>query len=172
MADQAATSATGYKNNSGVFLGGGSAGARMAILTVIKNQTPPVGLVKVPAAGLSNSGTGSAPISGGNYAKSVAGQYIIAGFSTKVAGLTDNTLKSGAAEFLNHSNRHCNNMSTSTRRYHITSWNFATGAPTYGGSRGASTSFNADHEASSPFGELSYMNGSKNPVSADYGHSF
>jgi hypothetical protein len=91
MASTHAVAATGTKNDTGRVIQGNPTGTRFVNLSLVdtasdsqKHGSPTV------SATLGNQ----AGISGRAFAKTRAGQYIIRGFSTKVAGVTDNTFRS------------------------------------------------------------------------------
>lgn len=169
MASQAVTS--GAIRNRQVMLSAGSDTTKTVLLTQIEANTQPKAFPRVPAASLSNSGTAADPISGGSRAKLYAGRYVGMMMSDFIANVASTVLKSGSAEFLNHSNRHNNNSTIKVRALGVNTW-ASTGIITKGGTSGDLITLNADNEATSPIGEFSYRTGAANPVSADYSRSF
>lgn len=164
MASQTATG-SGSTRNRMVMLAAGSDTSKTVLLTTLESVTQPVAFPKVPAESLSNSGTAARPISAGSYAKMYASRYVGMMLSDYIANVASTVLKSGGAEFTNSSNRHTNNKSTTVRALGVNTWDYKTGAITKGGTAGNSNSQGADHATT--LAEISYMNGSANPVNAD-----
>ncbi len=170
----------GAKTNRATIHTGGSTPAWSAstivgttnIFTILSAQTPKSIYPKFPAVS-ATEGTASSPISGGTYAKMTKGRYIGFKMSDFIAGLANTTLKFGNAEFVNAANRRSFRNTQSNRRYNITSWNWATGKPTYGANRGVSTDFGADnavvHSTLANPGDIQFMQGGANPKRTSYG---
>lgn len=80
-------------------------------------------------------------VTGGTFAKMAAGSYVMRKVATTLAGVANTVLLFGSSDF----GRRAIHLKTTRRSYHITSWNYVTGAAT----KGAATndSFGADHAA-------------------------
>jgi hypothetical protein len=72
--------------------------------------------------------------SNGTFNKMEDGKYVAKILGTRVAGVTNNVLRSGASDIASRKPLH---YARGNRRYDITSWSYTTGAATKGGSAGA-----------------------------------
>ena len=77
----------------------------------------------------------------GTFAVMVAGLYVTRRIATSLAGVANTTLLTGASDF----GRRSIHVNTTRRTYHITSWDYVTGAATFGGA--TNDDFNDDHAA-------------------------
>lgn len=120
----------------------------------------------VSPASSGNVGT-TKPISGGRFAQMEEGQYVARMLATKIAGVASNVLKTGASDVCK---KPIPRLETA-RRLDITSWDYATGTPTYGVNRGASVSFGNDNAARPSFavpGKLVFTTGRAVPTATAY----
>jgi hypothetical protein len=97
MASQTATGSGSTNNNTGRVLGGNPSGTTFTDLTLATNATD----ARNTGAPVANSTDTQASISGRAFAKTRAGQYIINGFSTKIAGVADTALSSPGSTAVN-----------------------------------------------------------------------
>lgn len=149
MATKKAVTANDKKNNGATVFYGGTADGKN-VTNVLSLETAGYwGRKNVGVVESSNIATTYA-LSAGNFAKMTAGRYVIMRNCSYLAGTSNTTLQSGAGDF----GRRPINWSESARRLHITSWNYATGVATKGGSAGASydyvnigTTTHIDHAA-------------------------
>lgn len=109
--------------------------------------------------------------SGGNFNKMVAGEYLLTGYSTKIAGLSDNTLKYPGVESDTFVRPQINRAeSRRTRKIVTAGWNYVTGQPS--SNPAVSTDTFGNDDASRPTrsipGEFVYHEGKGTPTQADY----
>lgn len=171
-------SGNAQKNNGTTVLQGGNAVTTGRLPNVTSVLTPQTNAYRttygshnfLPVSPVSSSNLGTTKIlSTGNFGKMVSGQYIVRGFPTTLAGsVSSNLLRSGASDF---GVRRPIARLESTRVIGITSWDYATGAPTYSGSRGALESFSNDNAARPTFavpGKLVFFTGKPVPSATNY----
>ena len=158
MAQVLAKSGQPIRNNGMTVPGGGAIAATGSPVTVVTRElvqgytSTGVGGTHVLSKTGANIGTLKAVSAGTFERPMVSGQYVMMrqGY---VGGAASTFLNSGAADF----GRRSINVKTNRRSYHITSWNYVTGAAT----KGADTNdtFNDDHAATPTRaipGELTY----------------
>jgi hypothetical protein len=162
MASTHAVAATGTKNDTGRVVQGNPSGTRFVNLSLAntasdnhKHGSPTV------SATLGNT-TG---ITGRTFGKTRAGQYIIRGFSTKVAGVTDTTFRSpghpatvGAVSFSKIETMKTGFLSASA-------WtSVSEDLPAYTHTQSAKTMSGGTDNAASRTKRLTYQTGSNTPV--------
>jgi hypothetical protein len=157
MAETKAKSTQPIRNNGGVVPRGGAITAGSPITSAPDNLTQGytslgVGGTKPISSASANIGTQKA-VSAGTFARNmVTSQYVMMRYGF-VGGAASTFLNSGAADY----GRRSINFKTNRRSYHITSWNYVTGAATKSGD--TNDSFNDDHAATPTRaipGELTY----------------
>ena len=109
--------------------------------------------------------------SGGNFNKMVAGEYLLTGYSTKIAGISDNTLKYPAVESATYARTSINRAeSRRTRKIVTAGWNYVTGQPL--SNPAVSTDTFGNDDTSRPTrsipGEFVYHEGKGTPTQANY----
>jgi hypothetical protein len=141
MAVTKAITGNAYKHNNGTVFHGGNVntttGPLQKNLSIADSTYAPYygSHVNLGDGSVLESGTVGTQkaISGGNFASMEQGAYVAKILGTKVAGITNTILRSGAS----HTNTRVPfNYAKGTRRYHITAWSYTTGAATKGGSAG------------------------------------
>lgn len=176
---QKAISGNPVKNDTGTILGVNDV-SNVNGLPIIENTTNTGSVygsklaLAVSPASSGNIGTAKA-ISGGRFSNLTAGDYIIRGITTTIAGSASTILKSGASDVGGPRGR---NAWYGYRRQNITSWNYETGAATKGAGDGdlvlasginGTTGIRADHANSYVVpGELTYQKGANLAVNDDY----
>lgn len=171
MAQQAVTSGAPNNNGTTILNGGNVTATQTNNLTLRQSSYKTVygshPFLAVTAASSGNLGT--MQIKGaGTFGKLTPGQYNVRLLGTTLAGISSNVLKSGASDW---GVRRPIHKLESSRRLHITSWNYATGAATYGGSRGAKISYAADDAAAPTMaipGRLTFFTGDPVPDATSY----
>lgn len=164
------------KNNGGTILNAGNSTATTTNNLTIRNSvyrsvmgSHPFLAVSAESSG--NLGTRKINTSG-VFGKLTEGQYNVRLLGTTIAGVSTSVLKSGASDW---GVRRPIHKLESARRLHITSWNYATGAATYGGSRGASVSFGNDNAARPSLsvpGKLTFFTGKPVPAATAYASKY
>lgn len=143
-------------------------------LTLATNAYRQQQYVSLPPVNTANCGTAPAPITGGRYGQSVAGEYVVKGgnVTTTLAGVSNTTLRSGAAGF---GQRRGKNWFTQYEMLGITDWSYVSGVPTHGLGEhfvGSGITLSADHvttlQTNAVPGEFVYMVTGKTPTQADY----
>ena len=178
MATTKAVAGSTQKNNGSTILNGGTtSNPANNILTFAQNTvTPkPKGVVQaVSALESGNLGTLKA-VSGGNFSHQTAGEYTGMIIGTKIAGVTNNVLKSPASD---KGSRKALHYGRGNNRYDVTTYNYFTGAATKGGNAGvaftywdpvAGTAIAVEPKPTSSIpGELTYMVNGVTPTQDDY----
>lgn len=167
------------KNNGTTILQGGNVTTTGRLPNVTSSLTPQTNAyhpsygahVFLAVSPTSSGNVGTTKIlSTGYFAQMKRGQYIVRGLPTNLAQITttNNALVSGASDF--GVRRPIARLET-TRTNNITAWDYATGVPTYGGSRGASESFGNDNAARPTMavpGKLVFFTGKPVPTATAY----
>lgn len=139
LPSQTTTSGSTVRHDGGIILRAGNvaSGSGVNSLTV-RNSLHKTSYASFANETNANNGLATRPLSTGDYAKMTKGRFIAA-FLTGgyIAGLASTILTKPCGD-PTHRSMH---RSFTARRYHITSWNYVTGAATKGGSAGASYSF-------------------------------
>ena len=169
---QTTVKAGAVHNNGSTILNGGNVTSPTTNNLTIRNSvyksvygSHPVLAVQVASSG--NLGTLKIK-STGSFGKLTAGEYNVRLLGTTLAGVSTYVLRSGASDW---GVRRPIAKLESGRRLHITSWNYATGAATFGGSRGASVSFGTDYAARPSMavpGKLTFFTGKLVPSATAY----
>lgn len=173
---QTTVKAGAVKNDGSTILNAGNVAAttvnnlpiRSAIYKSVQGSHP---VLAVSPTSSGNLGTLKIK-SNGAFGKLTEGQYNVRLLGTTIGGVSTNVLKSGASDW---GVRRPIHKLESGRRLHITSWNYATGAATYGGSRGASVSFGTDDAANPTLavpGALTFFTGKPVPSATNYAASY
>lgn len=162
MASTYAVASTGTNNDTGRVVQGNPSGSKFVNLSLAdtasdshKNGSPTVSSTLGNRAG----------ISGRAFGKTRAGQYIIRSFSTKIAGVTDNTFRSpgrpstvGEVSFAKIETMKTGFLSAS-------SWtSVSEDLPAYTHTQSAKTMSGGTDEAASRTKRLTYQTGSNTPV--------
>ena len=134
---KAGTQPTGSKTNSVGF----------AVLNSGEHQVNKVYQAVSPISS-GNIGT-STILSARRFGKQEKGQYIAMIIGNKIANVADTSMQGGASDQV----RKPIQFTESTRAINITSWDYVTGAATYGANRGSGVSFGTD-KASHPSGAV------------------
>jgi len=158
------------KNAGGTILNAGSSSNSetnaLTVRTALANESSESKVVDI---------TGVDPlISGRRFASMAEGEYIGTIIGTKIAGTTDNTLRSGAS----HHSQPSMHYARGWRRKHLTGFNILTGAATYGGNAGDLSTYidpvSGSAQAVEPYptnavpGEFVYHEGKALPTQDDY----
>lgn len=167
----------GKRNNGGTVVFGGDIDANGPILsapdTSILTYHSGVHGTRVASSATANIGTRK-PYAAGTFAYTmVPGKFVGMRYSDQtVSGVSKATLETGTGDF---GIKRSINRIENTYRYHITAWDYVTGAATKGGNAGDSVSFGNDHAARPTRavpGELVYtdthMTKGTVPTQADY----
>lgn len=171
MGIQAAVAGQPRKNDGGAVLKAGT-GSSMSTYPFTNRTTllnsvaviPRYGAKLLKAVSPTSSGNIGTflPITGGtfNYQPGKGQGWLIRGYSSSING---GTITSSALKFGSRVDVYTKNplSLTTTRRYHITSWNAVTGRATKGVNAGAVSSFGTDHSIGTDAvpGRLAYLQG-------------
>jgi len=185
MAQQKAISANPYRDNGATVIKGGNIDSTNTVTTApsvseILNAEDRYGSKVAEAVSPDSSGnlgTIKANSSATFAYQMVEGEYVAKIIGTKIAGITNTVLRSGAGDF---GHRRPIARWEGYYRLNITDWSYTTGAATYGGSEGdqvVPTGIDATtgpgvYEAANPTwaipGELVYMIKGSLPTQDDY----
>lgn len=178
MATQKIISGNAYKLYVGKILTAGNITditkwADLSLRNAAKNSsTQDTKLAQTTTAGVTK------PYSSGTFLYQAKNKYVIRSVSDTISGVTNDIVRIVGSDY----NRKSWSPSYGNRRYHITSWNYVTGAATKGGNAGdlvkfhdiAANNNNLAVEAMSPNvipGEFTYRTGAPLPVNADFVNS-
>lgn len=162
MATQTAIGSGTTNNDTGRVMGGNPSGSKFVDLAIADSATESE---KNGSATESSTLGNTTGISGRTFGKTRAGQYIIRGFSTKVAGVTDTTFRSpghpstvGAVSFSKIETLKTGFLSAS-------SWtSVSEDLPAYTHTQSAKTMSGGTDNAASRTKRLTYQTGSNTPV--------
>lgn len=144
MAVQTVIGSGNFKNNGGTVVYGGAANTAGAITNVPDLSIVASRFVKTNGNGpVITTNVIQKADTNGSFGVMTAGSYVIRGVTDTLAGVSKTALLSGGSCPI--SGYRPINWKTNRRTYHITSWNYVTGAAT----KGAATNddFGADHAA-------------------------
>lgn len=139
MATTKAITGNRIKNNGATVLGAGNLDG----VNVTKDLSIRTSLSQDTRYQVKNATTQGVQkaVSAGTFGYQEAGNYVGHKYtSMKVAGVSNNVLRSGAGDYGLGTRKAINSISGS-RRYNITGWNYVTGAATTGGLAGAAFSW-------------------------------
>ena len=166
-------SGSGTRNRGGTVLNAGNVSRpywdNLSLRTAALNATV---LTTGPISGVA---TGNVKCYGpGTFTYQNSDEFVIRGVSNKLSGVTTSIVRIPGSDY----QRKSVHTFKSDTRWHITGWNYVTGAPTYGGSRGAAvytknmSDANLTNGEALPTraipGELVYRTGAPLPVQDDY----
>lgn len=164
-------------NNGGTALGAGSAGTKMDQLSISNNAyvTPWNHVVQAVSPVASGDLGTIKPYSSGKFGSMEEGYYIMRNYMSRLASTNNTLLRCPGSET---ASRKFANYGRGNHRYHITSWDYVTGAATKGGNAGDSFTYhdpvNDTAITQEPFptmavpGELCYMVTGTTPTQDDY----
>lgn len=166
-------SGSGIRNRGGTVLNAGNVSSAYWDSLSVRNAA--LNATVTTCTPVSGVATGNIKAYGaGTFIYSDRDEFVIRGVSNKLSGVATSIIRIPASDY----ERRLINTFKSDTRWHITSWNYVTGAPTYGGSRGAAVytkdvaDTNLTNGEPAPTravpGELVYRTGAPLPVQDDY----